>query len=108
MSRKPFMEIVQKMMRGEHPRPPIGELIGMAIVEFGPNRAVFEMDTDKRHTNPMGTLHGGILCDIADGAMGMAWASELVEGETFTTLELKINFLKPIWNAHLRAEGRVI
>jgi uncharacterized protein (TIGR00369 family) len=56
----------------------------------------------------MGTLHGGILCDIADAAMGIAYASNLAEGETFTTLELKINFLKPVWNARLTAEGRVV
>ena len=59
----------------------------------------------------MGTVHGGILCDIADAAMGMAYASGLDEGETFTTLELKINFLKPVWagTAHRhrpRREGR--
>jgi uncharacterized protein (TIGR00369 family) len=45
----------------------------------------------------MGTLHGGVLCDLADAAMGMAYASSLDEGETFTTLELKINFLEPVW-----------
>jgi uncharacterized protein (TIGR00369 family) len=53
-------------------------------------------------------LHGGVLCDIADAAMGMAYASELGRGESFTTLELKINFLKPVWRAHLRAEGKVV
>ncbi|MFQ5771237.1 MAG: PaaI family thioesterase, partial [bacterium] len=51
----------------------------------------------KQHANPMGTLHGGVLCDIADAAMGMAYASTLEQGESFTTLELKINFLKPVW-----------
>jgi uncharacterized protein (TIGR00369 family) len=56
----------------------------------------------------MGTLHGGILCDIADAAMGLAYAANLAEGESFTTLELKINFLKPIWRARLRAVGRVV
>ena len=108
MGKKPYAELVQKMIRGEHPPPPIGELIGMKIVDFGPGTAIFELEATGRHANPMGTLHGGILCDLADGAMGMAWASELEDGETFTTLELKINFLKPVWNAHLRAEGRVI
>jgi uncharacterized protein (TIGR00369 family) len=105
---KPFVDIVRKMISGEAPPPPIGDLIGMRIVEIAPDRAVFEMDADRRHTNPMGTLHGGILCDIADGAMGMAWSSELEEGETFTTLELKINFLKPVWQTKLRAEAVVI
>ena len=105
---KPFVELVHKMMTGELPPPPIGDLIGMRMVEIAADRAVFEMDASRKHANPMGTLHGGILCDIADGAMGMAWASELEEGETFTTLELKINFLKPVWQTKLRAEARVI
>lgn len=56
----------------------------------------------------MGTLHGGVLCDIADAAMGIAYSANLDDGESFTTLELKINFLKPIWKARLRAVGRVI
>jgi uncharacterized protein (TIGR00369 family) len=56
----------------------------------------------------MGTLHGGVLCDIADAAMGLAYASALDEDESFTTLELKINFLKPVWTGRLRALGRVV
>ena len=56
----------------------------------------------------MGSLHGGVLCDISDAAMGMAYASNLNEGETFTTLELKINFIKPVWNSRLRAIAKVI
>jgi uncharacterized protein (TIGR00369 family) len=56
----------------------------------------------------MGTLHGGVLCDIADAAMGMAYAASLGEGETFTTLELKINFLKPVWTGKLIATGQVV
>ena len=56
----------------------------------------------------MGTLHGGILCDIADAAMALAYGTTLAEEESFTTLELKINFLKPVWKAKLAAEGRVV
>jgi uncharacterized protein (TIGR00369 family) len=56
----------------------------------------------------MGTLHGGILCDVADAAMGTAVATTLEQGESFTTLELKINFLKPVWNAKLMATGKVV
>lgn len=88
--------------------PPIAELIGMTFVSAGDGRAVIEMDATERHANPMGTLHGGVLCDLADLAMGAAYASTLAEGESFTTLELKINFLKPVWNAHLRAVGHVV
>jgi uncharacterized protein (TIGR00369 family) len=56
----------------------------------------------------MGTVHGGILCDIADAAMGIAFATTLSPGESFTTVELKINFLRPVRQILLRAEGRVI
>lgn len=87
--------------------PPVAELIGCTVVERGEGRGVVELDADERHTNPMGTLHGGILCDIADLAMGAAYASTLAEGESFTTLELKVNFLRPVWRGHLRAEASV-
>jgi uncharacterized protein (TIGR00369 family) len=56
----------------------------------------------------MGTLHGGVICDVADAAMGTAYASVLGEGESFTTLELKINFLRPFWSGKLLATGRVV
>jgi uncharacterized protein (TIGR00369 family) len=56
----------------------------------------------------MGTLHGGILCDIADAAMGIAFASTLAPDESFTTIELKINFFRPVWEAALKAEGKVV
>jgi len=103
-----MLERVQAMIRGEAPDPPVARLVGFRLVEVAPGRAVFEMEAGPQHTNPMGTLHGGILCDIADAAMGIAYASTLEEGESFTTLELKINFLKPVWNARLRAEGRLV
>ena len=103
-----LLERAQAMLRGEEPDPPVARLLGFRIVEVAPGRAVFEMEAGPQHANPMGTLHGGILCDIADAAMGIAYASTLEEGESFTTLELKINFLKPVWKARLRAEGRIV
>jgi uncharacterized protein (TIGR00369 family) len=103
-----MLERVQAMLRGEAPDPPVARLIGFRLVAVTPGRAVFEMEAGPQHANPMGTLHGGILCDIADAAMGIAYASTLDEGETFTTLELKINFLKPVWKARLRAEGHLV
>ena len=85
--------------------PPIARLIGMRAVAFEEGSAVLELDADGRHANPMGTLHGGVLCDLADLAMGVACYSTLESGESFTTLELKINFLKPIWTGRLTAPG---
>ncbi len=87
--------------------PPIAELLGARVVSRGVGRGVIELDAYERHTNPMGTLHGGVLCDIADLAMGMAYASTLAPEESFTTLELKINFLRPVWAGRLRAEAQV-
>ena len=96
-------------MRGEPmPAPPIGQLLGFRLVAVAPGKATMEMDADERLANPMGTLHGGVLCDLADAAMGIAYASTLERGDTFTTLELKINFLKPIWRSRLRAEGHIV
>jgi uncharacterized protein (TIGR00369 family) len=103
-----MLERVQAMLRGESPDPPVARLVGFHLAKLAPGRAVFEMEAGPQHANPMGTLHGGVLCDIADAAMGIAYASTLDEGETFTTLELKINFLKPVWKARLRAEGHVV
>ncbi len=101
-------ESIQRVLRGELPAPPVARLIGFRLLSARPGEAVVELDADERHTNPMGTLHGGVLCDIADAAMGIAYACALAEGETFTTLEMKINFLKPVWKARLRAVGRVV
>jgi len=55
----------------------------------------------------MSTVHGGVLCDIADAAMGVAFASTLDANQSFTTLELKINFLRPVWKSRLLAKARV-
>jgi len=88
-------------------RPPISELVGIRAVKFEEGESVLELDAGPRHANPMGTLHGGILCDLADLAMGTAIWGTLEEGESFTTLELKINFTKPVWTGTLAAKARV-
>ena len=103
-----ILELAEKMLRGEEPPPPIGRLLGFVLRSIEPGKAVFEMEIDERHHNPMGTLHGGIYCDLADAAMGFAYAATLAEGETFTTIELKINFLGAVRKATLTAEARVV
>ena len=87
---------------------PVAQLVGFRLVSAEGGQAEWELEAGPEHSNPMGTLHGGVLCDIADAAMGLALASLLGEGETFTTLELKINFLRPVWNGRLRARGHVV
>lgn len=103
-----ILDAAKAMIEGRVPQAPVAKLIGFELVAIEPGSAVIELQASEVHRNPMGTLHGGILCDIADAAMGIAYASNLNDGETFTTLELKINFLKPIWNARLRATSRVV
>jgi uncharacterized protein (TIGR00369 family) len=103
-----MLDDIERLVRGDVPPPPIARLIGFNVTSVKPGEATVEFEATETHTNPMGTLHGGILCDIADAAMGLAYAANLAEGESFTTLELKINFLKPIWRARLRAVGRVV
>ncbi len=99
---------LQDRIAGRIPPPPIATLIGFELTDVEPGAATVTFQAGPQHANPMGTLHGGILCDIADAAMGIAYAANLDAGETFTTLELKISFLKPVWNATLKAEGKVL
>jgi uncharacterized protein (TIGR00369 family) len=87
---------------------PVMSLVGMAVTEVGAGSTIVEMDTSERHANPMGTLHGGILCDLGDLAMGFAMATTLSEGESFTTVELKVNYFKPVRRARLRATARIV
>jgi len=103
-----MLDRLRMLQRGELPPPPVATLIGFTLASIEPGRAVVEFEATERHANPMGTLHGGVLCDVADAAMGMTWASTLDAGETFTTLELKINFIKPFWTGKLTATGRVV
>jgi uncharacterized protein (TIGR00369 family) len=87
---------------------PVGRLIGFETKQAADGHAVVTLATGPQHANPMGTLHGGVLCDIADAAMGIAFASTLAPDESFTTIELKMNFFRPVWEAVLKAEGKVV
>jgi uncharacterized protein (TIGR00369 family) len=103
-----MLEYLQKMVAGEVSGPPVAQLIGMQLVAVHPGRVVIELEAGQRHASPLGTVHGGILCALADAAMGLAYATTLQETETFGTVELKINFLRPVWQGWLRAEGKVV
>jgi uncharacterized protein (TIGR00369 family) len=102
------LEHGQKLLRGEQTPPPIARLLGFVPKSIEPGHAIFEMEVDERHHNPMGTLHGGVYCDLADAAMGFAYAATLGKDGTFTTIELKINFLRAVRKATLTAEARVV
>jgi uncharacterized protein (TIGR00369 family) len=94
--------------RARTSRVPVAALIGFSIEPLGDGRATGRLEAGPQHANPMGTLHGGILCDVADAAMGMAFATTLKPEESFTTMSLTINFFRPVWQAELRFDARVI
>ena len=104
------IERAKKWISGELPAPPIAQLIGFRPIsfDFENGEVVLEFEAAEKHTNPMGTLHGGVLCDVADLAMGMAFAASLEDGESFTTLELKINFFRPVFKEKLLASAKIV
>ena len=95
----------EKVARG---RLPVAELVGFRITEAADGRAVADFEAGPQHANLNGTLHGGILCDVSDAAMGLAFATTIEGEQSFTTIELKINYFRPVWKARLRAEARVV
>lgn len=101
---KPWIERI----RNAQSRPPIGDLLDISLVSVDTNICVMEMTPKPTQWNPLGTLHGGILCDLGDAAMGTAMMTTLEDDESVTTIELKANFFKPIWTERLRATARVV
>jgi uncharacterized protein (TIGR00369 family) len=99
---------LREIADGKADPPPIMTTLGMKVIRFGDGKATLKMSVDRRFHNPMGTLHGGVLTDLADACMGIAIMSTLGEDETFTTLELKMNFLRPVYKDELTAEARVL
>src|SRR2546425_3392127 len=89
--------------------PAIAKTLGFKLIEVGSGTATMEIVVDaQKHANPMGTIHGGVLCDIADAAIGTAHATSLEEGESFTSLDLQINFFRPVWNGRIRAVAKPV
>jgi uncharacterized protein (TIGR00369 family) len=101
------LHALEVLARNKEPKPPIATLIGFDLVKVELRHALFEMNAGPQHANPMGTMHGGIFCDLGDAAMGMAMATTLEDDESFTTLDLNAKYFKPIWTAKLLASARV-
>jgi len=89
--------------------PPITATLGFQLVAIDENGATLEMRTDpSRHANPMGTIHGGVLCDLADAAIGTAHVVTLKDDESFTSVDLRINFFRPLWEATITARATAV
>ena len=104
------LSLMRAMAAGELPPPPISRLLGMDLRAVERGRVEFAMDPAEEQLNPLGTVHGGIVTTILDSAMGCAVHTTLPAGLTYTTLELKVNFVRAITEATGRvvAEGAVI
>ena len=88
--------------------PPIVRLLHIQLISCGQGASRAEMQVGNDHHNPMGIVHGGIFCDLADVAMGTAVASVLAENETFTTTDMGAHYFLPIREGALSAEARVV
>jgi uncharacterized protein (TIGR00369 family) len=101
-------QYVEKWLAGELELAPITKLLGVRPVSLGEGEARIELTADKRLHNAMGTVHGGILCDLADVAMGAALATITAEGESFSTLQLQMSYFLPVVEGRLSAHARVV
>jgi len=104
------LSFLKAIIGGALPQPPISELLGFHLIEAEQGRAAFEGLPEFRHYNPIGTVHGGFAATLLDSALGCAIFSTLLKGDTWTTLELKVNFVRPMTKdtGPVRAEGRLI
>lgn len=90
------LEFLQKMIVGEVPGPPIASHFGMRLVEVGEGTATFECTPDESHYNPIGSVHGGLVCTLLDSALGCAAQTMLPAGVGYTSIEIKVNYLRPV------------
>ena len=101
---------LKAIVDGTLPQPPISETLGFHLVAAEPGRAVFAGTPGLRHYNPIGTVHGGFAATLLDSAVACAIATTMKKGDVWTTLELKINYVRALTaeTGSVRAEGRII
>jgi len=104
------LTVLRNIISGALPQPPICATVGFHLIEASEGSAAFEGLPEFRHYNPIGTVHGGFAATLLDSALGCAVFSTMAKGETWTTLELKINMVRPLNKdtGVVRAEGRII
>lgn len=100
--------LVERWVAGEVRLAPIADLLGVRPLAAGDGEARIEMDAGPRLHNAMGILHGGVVLDLADVAMGAALATVVDEGETFATVSSTVAYLRPVREGRLTAAARVV
>jgi len=110
LARLDGIDVFKGIEAGDLPLPPIGRTLSFDPVRIGNGEAVFQSQPSHDHYNPLGIAHGGYITTLLDSAMGCAVHSLLKAGQGYTTVELKVNFLRPVTEATglVRAEGRVL
>ena len=104
------LTFVRGLLTGQFPAPPMTQTLGFSLAEADQGRALFIGEPQSRHYNPIGSVHGGFAMTLLDSALGCAIHTTLNKGETYTTLEIKVNLVRPLTKetGPVRAEGRVI
>ena len=104
------LEFLQKIVSGELPSPPLAALLNFNLVELGEGYAVFAVDPAEYHYNPIGMVHGGLAATLLDSAMGCAIHSTLPAGAGYTTLEIKVNFIRAMSaeTGRVRCEAKIV
>jgi uncharacterized protein (TIGR00369 family) len=103
------LEFLYAVRDGALPRPPIAQLLGLALVEVAPGLAVFECTPDESVYNPIGVVHGGLVCTLTDSAAGCAVQSSLEAGVAYTSIDINVTYLRPVTkdSGLIRATGRL-
>jgi uncharacterized protein (TIGR00369 family) len=104
------LDLLQGIISGRLPAPPIAQLLGFDLAEVEKGRAVFEGVPALPHYNPLGSVHGGYAATLLDSCMACAVHSTLPNGVGYTTLEFKVSFIRALTvdTGRVRAEGKVI
>lgn len=104
------IDYLRKIAAGDIPGAPIGSHMGMEIAEVGEGTVTFHCHPDESHYNPIGMVHGGLVCTLLDSVLGCAAQTTLPKGTSYTSIEIKVNYLRPVTkdSGPLVATGRVV
>ena len=106
----PGIDYLRAMTEGTLPPPPISGLTEFTMVQADPGRVVFTCRPDESAYNPIGSIHGGLICTLLDSVLGCALHSTLAQGKGYTSIEIKVNYLKAVRlsSGPLTATGTVV
>jgi uncharacterized protein (TIGR00369 family) len=104
------LDFLEGLRDGKHPVPPFAAETDILIAEVDSGRVVFEATPSRRFYNPLGTVHGGWISTLLDSAMGCAVHSVLKAGQAYTTVDMAVSFVRPVFEktGRLRCEGKII